>query len=260
MSEIHIGKQTLILGDSLEVMPKLGMFDHLISDPPYEQRTHDSKSSQVNNPNKDHRGLRTDGRRELQALDFDGIDNIRHKFIELSSQIVSKWFIVFCTVEGTAYWAEAINETQMKYKRACAWVKPDSTPQLNGQCPAQGFECFIVAWSGKGHSYWNSGGKRGVYTHYVNPSDRDHRHPTEKPHKLMSEIIKDFVKPEETIIDPFMGSGTTLISAHRMGLSATGIEINPDYFDVAVERLKREEKQINLFQVNYMKPVQAKMI
>ena len=75
----------------------------------------------------------------------------------------------------------------------------------------------------------------------------------------MSEIIRDFVQPEETILDPFMGSGTTLISAHRMGLSATGIEKNPDYFDVAVERLKREETQSSLFQVHYIKPVQEKM-
>jgi site-specific DNA-methyltransferase (adenine-specific) len=254
-----IANQTLILGNSLEIMPELDHFDHLISDPPYEQRMHDSKSSQVNSPNKDHRGLRTDGRRELQALDFNGIDNIRHEFIKLSSQIVLKWFIVFCTVQGTAYWAEAINESQMKYKRACAWVKPDCTPQLNGQCPAQGFECFVTAWCGQGHSKWNSGGKRGVYTHFVNPSDRDGRHPTEKPHRLMSEIIRDFVQPEDIILDPFMGSGTTLISAHRMGLSATGIEMNPDYFDVAVERLKREETQSSLFQVHYIKPKQEKM-
>jgi site-specific DNA-methyltransferase (adenine-specific) len=254
MSEIHIGKQTLILGDSLEVMPKLGMFDHLISDPPYEQRMH------ISNQKNSQRNLRKDKGNNFKKIDFLAIDDIREEFIRLATKTVAKWFIVFCTVEGTAYWADGINKSQMKYKRACAWVKPDSTPQLNGQSPAQGFECFITAWNGESHSKWNSGGKRGVYTHLVNSKDRDGRHPTEKPHKLMSEIIKDFVKPEETIIDPFMGSGTTLISAQRMGLSATGIEINPDYFDVAVERLKREEKQINLFQVNYMKPVQAKMI
>lgn len=246
-----IANQTLILANSLEIMPELDGFDHLISDPPYEQRMHDSKA-------KD-RILRNDQGKELQKLDFKGIDEVRERFVYLSSQIVSKWFIVFCTVEGTAYWAEAINDSQMKYKRACAWVKPDSTPQLNGQCPAQGFECFVTAWCGQGHSKWNSGGKRGVYTHYVNASDRDGRHPTEKPHRLMSEIIRDFVQPEETILDPFMGSGTTLISAHRMGLSATGIEKNPDYFDVAVERLKREETQSSLFQVHYIKPVQEKM-
>ena len=246
-----IGDQTLILGNSLEVMPTLGMFDHLISDPPYEQRLHDSKSKK--------RKLRSDQGNELLQLNFKGIDEIRDEFVFISSQIVSKWFIVFCTVEGTTLWADAINESQMKYKRACAWIKPDSTPQLNGQCPAQGFECFVTAWCGQGHSIWNSGGKRGVYTHLVNSNDRDGRHPTEKPHRLMSEIIKDFVKPEETIIDPFMGSGTTLLSAHRMGVSATGIEKNKDYYEVAVERLKREYTQSSLFQVQYIKPVQEKL-
>ena len=254
-----IGKQTLILGNSLEIMPTIGSFGHLISDPPYEQRMHDIKAS-FNKMGKNKRGMRIDGRNELKDLDFEGIDEIREEFINLCVQIVSKWFIVFCTVEGTAYWAEAINDSEMKYKRACAWVKPDATPQLNGQNPAQGFECFIVAWNGKGHSYWNSGGKRGVYTHFVNPKDRDHRHPTEKPHRLMSEIIRDFVRPEDTILDPFMGSGTTLLSAQRMGVEATGIEKNQDYFDVAVERLKREETQVSMFQVQYIKPVQEKLI
>ena len=76
----------------------------------------------------------------------------------------------------------------------------------------------------------------------------------------MSEIIKDFVKPEETIIDPFMGSGTTLISAHRMGLSATGIENNKEYYEVAVERLKREYSQASLFQIHTVKPKQEKLL
>ena len=248
-----IGNQTLILGDSMEILPELDNFDHLISDPPYEQSFHNSK-------NKSKAHLRKDGGADLKGLDFKGIDDIRETFIELSSKIVSKWFIVFCSIEGTAYWAKAIENSSMKMKKSCVWVKPDSAPQLNGRNPATGAECFVTAWAGKGHSTWNSGGKRGVYTHYVNPSDRDGRHPTEKPHRLLSEIIRDFVKPQETILDPFMGSGTTLISAQRMGLSATGIEINPNYFDVAVERLNREETQSSLFQVHYIKPVQEKLI
>jgi site-specific DNA-methyltransferase (adenine-specific) len=246
-----IGQQTLMLGNSIELLPQLGGFDHLISDPPYEQRFHNSLNKK--------RKLRTDGREEFKDVPFEGIDKIRDSFISLSKSILSKWFIVFCSIEGTGKWAESIDASEIKFKKSCVWVKPDSTPQLNGQCPATGVECFITAWAGTGVSKWNGGGKRGVYTHLVNSKERYGKHPTEKPISLMSEIINDFVSQGETVVDPFMGSGTTLISAHRMGVSATGIEMNPDYFDVAVERLEREYKQISFFQTLSTKPKQEKL-
>lgn len=135
----------------------------------------------------------------------------------------------------------------MKYKRACAWVKPDSTPQLNGQGPAQGYECFVCAWAGTGHAKWNAGGKRGVYTHCVNGPERDGRHPTEKPRRLMAELVADFTLPEQTILDPFMGSGTTGIAAVQAGRNFIGVEMNPDYFDIACERIERAQRQGDLF-------------
>ncbi|MGL5736613.1 MAG: DNA-methyltransferase, partial [Beijerinckiaceae bacterium] len=147
-------------------------------------------------------------------------------------------FLAFCTVEGTWEWAQAVNASPMKYKRACAWVKPDSTPQLNGQGPAQGYECFVTAWAGTGHAKWNAGGKRGVYTHLVNNPDRTGLHPTEKPVSLMAEILTDFTNEGQLIADPFMGSGTTGVAAVRMGRRFIGIEKDPRYFDLACKRIE----------------------
>lgn len=234
-----IGAATLYLGDSLAVMPTLGVVSHIIADPPYEARLHAAKSHEAD--------LRKDGGPALMAIDFDCIDPIRQPFVDLASGMCSGWFIAFCTPEGVARWADAINPSTMKYKRACVWVKPDSTPQFNGQCPAMGAENFVVAWAGTGHSRWNAGGKRGVYTHCVNNAERTGLHPTEKPRRLMSEIVADFTSHGDVVLDPFMGSGTTGVAAVMAGRSFIGIEQNETYFDIACKRIEDAQRQGSLF-------------
>lgn len=240
MREEIIGDCRLILGDCLEVMPTIGKVDHIISDPPYEKILHDSNK-------KMRKDLRKDSGPSLKLINFSSIDAIRDDFVNISNDICEGWFIVFCTVEGVLKWANVINESDIKYKRACAWIKPDSTPQMNGQKPAQGFECFITAWAGKGFSKWNGGGKRGVYTHCVNATDRHGVHPTEKPWRLFSEIVTDFTKKNQTILDPFAGSGTTGVACAKLGRKFIGIELDEEYFDIACKRIEEAYKQPDLF-------------
>ena len=239
-NKITIGSATLYCGNCLDIMPTLGTVDHIICDPPYEASLHASKNSLRG-------GIRSDNGPDLQGLDFDAIDDIRAPFVAASSELCQGWFIAFCTVEGVWQWAEHINASPMKYKRACVWVKPDSTPQLNGQGPAQGAENFVCAWAGTGHAKWNAGGKRGVYTHLVNNPERTGLHPTEKPRRLMSEIIADFTNPEQTILDSFCGSGTTGVAAVMAGRKFIGIEQNEAYFELACERLDKAQRQGDMF-------------
>ena len=242
MSRVEIiGRATLYLGDCLEIMPTLGKVDHVICDPPYEARLHAAKAHLSD--------LRKDSGPELRAIDFDAIDPIREQFSEIAAASCTGWFIAFCTIEGARPWADCINASAMKYKRACVWVKPDSTPQLNGQGPAQGAEIFVCAWAGTGHAKWNAGGKRGVYTHLVNNAERTGLHPTEKPRKLMAAIIKDFTNPGQLICDPFMGSGTTGVAAVQLGRNFIGIEKDPKYFELACDRLDKAQRQGSLFEV-----------
>jgi site-specific DNA-methyltransferase (adenine-specific) len=69
-------------------------------------------------------------------------------------------------------------------------------------------------------------------------------HPTEKPLAIMDAIIRDNVG--FTVLDPFCGSGTTLVAAERHGRSWCGIEINPEYVKIAEERIARERAQLKL--------------
>lgn len=235
--EERIGRARLILGDALSLpMPSV---DHIITDPPYEAITHKALDGS-------NTARRSDGRPASPAVTFEPIDAIREQVVSMGKYSAG-WFIAFCTPEGIWPWAQAINKSPMKYKRACVWVKPDSMPQLNGQGPGAGAENFICAWAGEGHSRWNAGGKRGVYTHCVNGPERHGEHPTEKPRKLMAEILKDFTNEGQTILDPFMGSGTTGVAAVQMGRDFIGIEREEKYFDIACERILKAQDQGDLF-------------
>lgn len=235
----QIGAATLYLGDCLEVMATLEPVDHIIGDPPYEQLMHDLHASV--------KLRRTDGGSERKDLDFAGIDRIREPFIAEVRRINQGWLLAFCNVEGVWHWRQALLAGGLKFKTTCVWIKPDCTPKLNGQGPALGYECITTTWCGRGHARWNAGGKRGVYTHLVNNPERHGEHPTEKPRRLMSEIVADFTKPGEVILDPFMGSGTTGVAAVRAGRRFIGIEMSERYFDIACKRIDDAQRQGDMF-------------
>ena len=247
-----IGDCTLILGDCLEVMPTLGKVDHVISDPPYEQRMQElHKSSKLR---------RTDGGKQRNDLNFASIQNIRDPFLDLVAPSNNGWLLAFCNVEGVGEWQREILARDMKFKTTCIWNKPDATPKLNGQGPALSYECFTITWCGAGHSKWNGGGRRGVFTHPTNNAERHGSHPTEKPVSLMREIVALFSYPGQTILDPFMGSGTTLVACAKLGRKGIGIELDETYFDIACKRVEQAYSQPDMFIAPPAKPKQGALI
>ena len=81
-------------------------------------------------------------------------------------------------------------------------------------------------------------------------------HPTQKPVALYEWILKTFAKPGWKILDTHVGSGSSLIACHKLGLSATGFEIDPIYYASSCERIKRyarlqsdAEQQVHIHQI-----------
>jgi hypothetical protein len=72
-------------------------------------------------------------------------------------------------------------------------------------------------------------------------------HPTQKPEKLMRLCVRLCDNSPKTILDPFMGSGTTGVAAVQEGRKFIGIEIEPKYFDIACKRIEEAQKQLRLF-------------
>lgn len=85
-----------------------------------------------------------------------------------------------------------------------------------------------------------------------------HGHPTQKPVALM-EWCLGFLPDAQTILDPFMGSGTTLVACQKLGRQGIGIEIDPDYFEIACKRVDEASRQADLFIKPPTKPVQEGM-
>jgi site-specific DNA-methyltransferase (adenine-specific) len=245
----HIGDATLYCGDCLEILPTLGEVDHIISDPPYEDELHNAVG----------RIRRNDGRKMIDDLGFSGVNTRRKDIADATVQISSGWLILFSLAEGVRAWRDDIQAAGAKWDTCLAWVKPDASPRFNGQGAARGFECAITAWCGSGYRKWNGGGKRGIYTHCVN-TNRHGEHPTEKPVPLMSEIVRDYTQHAQTILDPFMGSGTTGVACAKLGRKFIGIEIEPKYFDIACKRIEDAYKQGDLFVEPPKKSVQDKLL
>lgn len=83
-------------------------------------------------------------------------------------------------------------------------------------------------------------------------------HPTQKPLALMKWCIEQAENPQ-TILDPFMGSGTTGVAAIQLGRQFIGIEREPKYFDIACRRIEQAAKQGQLFEPVKQQPKQLEI-
>jgi site-specific DNA-methyltransferase (adenine-specific) len=220
----------------LDVMPHLAPVRAIISDPPFESEAH-TLQRRVNRSAT--RGQDCDVVTE-EPLDFAPItEATRIAVCAHAAKILHGWFLAFCQAEAVALWRQSIEQGGGKYKRACVWIKPDGMPQFSGDRPGMGYESLVTGWFGPGKSSWNGGGRVGVFTFNKNEPDR-YGHPTQKPQKLMLELLSLFSNPGDVVLDPFMGSGSTLRAAKDMGRRAIGIELEEKYCEIAAKRMAQE--------------------
>jgi site-specific DNA-methyltransferase (adenine-specific) len=112
-----------------------------------------------------------------------------------------------------------------------SWFKPDAPPSMssielawtNRDCNARQISCSIAQTNGE---------RVG--------------HPTQKPLKVMLWTIEQTGMPN-SVLDPFMGSGTTGVACAQLGRKFIGIEIEPKYFDIACERIENAQRQTPMF-------------
>lgn len=76
----------------------------------------------------------------------------------------------------------------------------------------------------------------------------DRIHPTQKPVALYKWLLKNYAKPDQTILDTHLGSGSSRIAAHEMGFDFTGFDIDPDYFYASDKRFQQYKSQLKIFQ------------
>ena len=84
----------------------------------------------------------------------------------------------------------------------------------------------------------------GIHEHNHHKSGN---HPTEKPIKLYKWLLHNYAKPGDKILDTHLGSGSIAVACHYMGFDLTACELDKDYYDSAMKRIKEETAQISMF-------------
>lgn len=230
MKTEQIGSATLYLADCREMWAALPEVDVIITDPPYGEKTHKGARG---------RGATTGGGHVL--VDFASITP--EAFTELASAWIAKarrWVVASCDFRHYAN-AEAAGLPAI---RCGVWVKNDPAPQFSGDRPASGWEAIGI-FHREGKKRWNGGGRPAVWR--TNIEKNGNEHPTQKPVTLLSELVAAFSDPGETVLDPFMGSGTTGVACVGLGRRFIGVEINPKHFDTACRRISAAQAQGRLF-------------
>lgn len=157
--------------------------------------------------------------------------------------------MVFSDYEDAHYWREDFLSFRMHAVRIMTWVAVAGAPQFTGDRPSAGAQAIVLAHRASGKR-WNGGGKAGVYVYPVVTNSNGHRgdrvHTTQKPVELMMALVADFTDPNDVILDPFAGSGTTGVACLRLGRRCILIEQKPEYAATCIERLRAEESDSTL--------------
>ena len=209
------GRVRLILGDCREVLPTLGKVDAVVTDPPYGM----GWDGKVTVGKNGHGAPRAKAKHYGVRIHGDDAPFNAEPFLALGD----------CLLWGFNHFPD-----QLRKGRALVWLKRSD----------EAFGSFLsdaeLAWCSTGH---------GVYCfrdQSLMAETKERAHPTQKPVPLMKWCIEQFPKAD-TILDPFMGSGTTGVAAVKLGRRFIGVEIEERYFDIAVRRIEEATKQPDFF-------------
>ena len=228
----------LKMGDALEVLKTIPneSIDCVVTDPPYKIITGgDSNGKNSIRPKGILKGNRelmrsvpkfSEWLPELFRVLKDGTQN----YIMVNSYNLLKM-------------ANEIEKAGFKIQNFLVWQKNNCTPS---QFYMKNCEYTIFFRKGKSKYINDIGGSKTV--HSFDNIIGNKVHPTEKPIDLMEFYIKNSTNESETVLDPFMGSGTTGVACKNLNRQFIGIEMQEDYFNIAKKRVEEKRKEKDLTQ------------
>lgn len=227
-----LGPHRLLCGDaaSLKSVSRLmagERADILFTDPPYG-------IDYVPRERPSAKGTRSQRR-------FDGIlnDHQPHQIVEAAWKN-----ILSASREGTAFYICAggpiVPLLYRLFRQTCGrdptiivWGKESFSLSRRDYHPQ--LEFIFYGWKGKKH-YWCGDRRQGDLWLESREPTSTYCHPTQKPLALVERALKNSSRKDDLVLDPFLGSGTTLVAAERLGRRCYAIELDPYYVDVAVSR------------------------
>lgn len=227
------GTIVLYRGDCLDLLPKLpaGCVDAVVTDPPYGISVAGSR-------NVSPKGTRIfdffDG-----DDDWEAMCHLASSAATLCAEQIPSTQCWWCGHRQIGGIVSALESAGYK-TRLIAWMKKCPAPTAPGSGFASAFEVCVYGY--KQGRAWN-GGQYEFNTFsadsYRHGQPGKVEHPTQKPLSLIEWQLRLLTDESQTILDPFMGSGTTGVACVKLGRKFIGCEIEPRYFDIAVKRIEQ---------------------
>jgi DNA modification methylase len=221
-----LGKHKLICGDSTilnnyEKLFKENKADLLMTDPPYNV-DYEGKT-------KEKLTIQNDSKNDDDFLQFltDAFNNCA-----INLKLGASFYIFHSDWYGLEF-RQSIKKSELELKQNLIWAK--NSMVMGRQDYQWQHEPCLYGWKkGSSHS-WYSDRKQTTIIKYDRPT-QSKLHPTMKPVGLIEYLIKNSSKQEDVVLDPFLGSGTTLIACEKQSRICYGVELDPKYCDVIVKR------------------------
>ena len=251
---------TLYHGDCLEILPALKA-DFVFTDPPYG---HNNNNGDLIHNREKALGEKTKAPAEPRAIANDGpeANNLFQSVLPLLHAALPHGGCCCCCGGGGpdpqfARWSLWMDEV-FDFKQMVVW---DKGPIGMGWHYRRSYETILVGQKPGAACRWFDDSQQ--IENIIRPGYRGiakilpgaHQHPTEKPYQLAGHFIRLHSQPGETVLDPFMGCGSTAIAAMRMGRNFVGIELDPAHFKETVQRLKLELEQPEMFEAAKVAPM-----
>ena len=209
--------------DGMKAIPD-GSVDCVCTDIPY------------NEVNREDNGLRTLDKDKADIGDFDIIDLTRILCNKSKGSVY-----MFCGINQVSAIRMTMTDCNLS-TRLLIWEKTNPSPMNGDKIWLSGIECCV--FGKKSGATFNEFCKNVVFRY---PSGERNIHPTQKPVTLIRRLILASSNEQDTILDPFMGSGTTAIACIKEHRHFIGFELNKEYFDKACKRIDNEQRQLTLF-------------
>lgn len=219
-----------------------GSVDLVLTDPPYSSGGAFSGDRRSRTATK---YTATDYEGAAQLPDFSGDNMDQRGFMEFTRQVFAKCRektkpegVIACFIDWRNLPAlcDSLQAAGWVWRGIAVWNKPNGRPQ-KGRFRNE-FE-FIV-WGSNGPMPFDRGvGCLPGYYRYPNVASKDRQHQTEKPLQLIEDLL-EIVPKGATVLDPFIGSGTTAVACVRTGRNYIGFELGKEYHEIALQRIAAE--------------------
>lgn len=208
------------LGDCRTVLPTLGKVDAVVTDPPYGIAFSKGESG------KRVTGSRLCASRWTDPIIGDGVPFDPAVILDYAEVIT--W--------GADHYRKRLPETGrfLAWDKKAGWAFEDTFSDVEFAWHSEGGASKVISYLWKGV---RQDGEKGFPKYHI----------MQKPIAVMEWCINALRGPGQIILDPFMGSGTTGVAAVKLGRQFIGIEIEPQYFDIACRRISEAIKQPDMF-------------